>query len=188
MLEDLGKDLANIAMAGVGAVAILTEKAVEVGKVCAEKGAETLEKGKAASEELRRKGEQVAAERREKARQEYLESLDAAGREELRRKLAELDAKEAAEQAQRLLEGNPDNGDGTFTIQESGYYTDITAPEGYVLDYVNYDEVDFYNEELDRKVCYQMWTTADSNDFLFWDLVNEQETLYCGDADGTGQI
>ena len=52
MLEDLGKDLANIAMAGVGAVAILTEKAVEVGKVCAEKGAETLEKGKAASEEL----------------------------------------------------------------------------------------------------------------------------------------
>ena len=77
MLEDLGKDLANIAMAGVGAVAILTEKAVEVGKVCAEKGAETLEKGKAASEELRRKGEQVAAERREKARQEYLESLDA---------------------------------------------------------------------------------------------------------------
>lgn len=99
MLEDLGKDLANIAMAGVGAVAILTEKAVEVGKVCAEKGAETLEKGKAASEELRRKGEQVAAERREKARQEYLESLDAVGRAELRRKLAELDAKEAAEQA-----------------------------------------------------------------------------------------
>lgn len=97
-------------------------------------------------------------------------------------------AKEAAEQAQRLLEGNPDNGDGTFTIQESGYYTDITAPEGYVLDYVNYDEVDFYNEELDRKVCYQMWTTADSNDFLFWDLVNEEETLYCGDADGTGRI
>ena len=76
-------------------------------------------------------------------------------------------AKEAAEQAQRLLEGNPDNGDGTFTIQESGYYTDITAPEGYVLDYVNYDEVDFYSEELDRKVCYQMWTTADSNDFFF---------------------
>ena len=76
MLEDLGKDLANIAMAGVGAIAILTEKAVEVGKVCAEKGAETLEKGKAASEELRRKGEQVAAERREKARQDYLESLD----------------------------------------------------------------------------------------------------------------
>ena len=99
MLEDLGKDLANIAMAGVGAIAILTEKAVEVGKVCAKKGAETLEKGKAASEELRRKGEQVAAERREKARQDYLESLDAAGREELRRKLAELDAKEAAEKA-----------------------------------------------------------------------------------------
>src|SRR5699024_1949344 len=97
-------------------------------------------------------------------------------------------AKEADVEDQRLLEDNPDNGSGTFTIQESGYYTDITAPEGYVLDYVNYDEVDFYNEELDRKVCYQMWTTADSNDFLFWDLVNEEETLYCGDADGTGRI
>lgn len=100
MLEELGKDLMNIAMAGVGAVAILTEKAVEVGKVCAEKGAETLEKGKALNEELKRRGEQVAQEHRERCANEALERLSAKEREELRRKLSELDEKEAAAKAE----------------------------------------------------------------------------------------
>lgn len=48
-------------------------------------------------------------------------------------------AKEAAEQDQRLQEGNPDNGDGTFTIQERGYYVDVAAPEGYELESSGYD-------------------------------------------------
>ena len=77
MMEDLGKSLLNVAMAGIGAVAILAEKAAEVGKVCAEKGAETLEKGRALNEELKRKGEQVAQERRERYANEALGRLTA---------------------------------------------------------------------------------------------------------------
>ena len=97
-------------------------------------------------------------------------------------------AKAAADQSQRLMDGDPDNGDGTFTIQESGYYVDVTAPEGYELDMTNYDEVDFYSEELDRLVCYQMWRTSDSNDLFFWDMVSEEETLYTGDSTGSSRI
>lgn len=52
----------------------------------------------------------------------------------------------------------------------------------------NYDEVDFYSEELDRLVCYQMWRTSDSNDLFFWDLVSEEETLYTGDSTGSSRI
>ena len=62
-------------------------------------------------------------------------------------------AKEAAEQDQRLQEGNPDNGDGTFAIQERGCYVDVAAPEGYELESSGCDQVNFYNEELDRLVC-----------------------------------
>lgn len=92
-------------------------------------------------------------------------------------------AKKAAEQDQRLQEGNPDNGDGTFTIQEGGYYVDVAAPEGYELESSGYDQVNFYSEELDRLVCYQMWITADSNDLFFWDMVIEEEVNYTGSED-----
>ena len=61
-MGELSKGLMNVAMAGVGAVAIVAEKASEIGKICAAKGAETLEKGRALNEELRRKGEQVTRE------------------------------------------------------------------------------------------------------------------------------
>lgn len=98
MLEDLGKDLAIIAMAGVGAVAILTEKAVEVGKVCAEKGAETLEKARppAKSCAARRAGSGGAP------REGPPGVSGESGRHRPRGaapRLAELDAKEAAEKA-----------------------------------------------------------------------------------------
>ena len=92
-------------------------------------------------------------------------------------------AKEAAEQDQRLQEGNPDNGDGTFAIQERGCYVDVAAPEGYELESSGCDQVNFYNEELDRLVCYPMWITIDSNDLFFWDMVIEEEVNYTGSED-----
>lgn len=97
-------------------------------------------------------------------------------------------AKEAAAQSQRLLEGNPDNGDGTYTLQESGFYVDIQAPEGYTLAGTNYDEVDFYNEELDRTVRYQVYITADSNDLWFWQMVCDEESLYAGEVFTNGRM
>ena len=74
-MGELSKGLMNVAMAGVGAVAIVAEKVSEIGKICAAKGAETLEKGRALNEELRRKGEQVTRERREQSTNEALERM-----------------------------------------------------------------------------------------------------------------
>lgn len=71
----------------------------------------------------------------------------------------------AAEQAARLAEGNPDNGNGIYTIREGNYYMDIATPEGYEVSGMNYDMVTFYSEELDRTVQYQMYTTIEQNDF-----------------------
>ncbi len=104
MLEELGKDLWNVALAGIGAMAIAGEKVYEFGKVCISKGGETLEKGKAVSEDLMRRGEQVAQEQRERFRQEALERLSAEEREALRAKLAELDARDAAREAEEKAE------------------------------------------------------------------------------------
>ena len=100
MLDNLSKGLFNAAMAGVGAVAILAEKTAKVGKICMEKGAETLERGRVLNDELRRKGEQVTQERRERLANEALERLTAQEREALRQKLADLDAREVAAQAE----------------------------------------------------------------------------------------
>ena len=128
MLEELGKDLWNVALAGVGAIAIVAEKTVELGKVCAERGGETLEKGKALNEELKRKGEQVAAERRERYQQEALARLTAEEREELRRKLAALDAKEAEERARAAAEA-ADKAEADKVIDFDGGHRDDSTDE-----------------------------------------------------------
>lgn len=75
------------------------------------------------------------------------------------------EAHAAAEQAARLAEGNPDNGNGIYTIREGSYYMDIATPEGYEVSGMDYDMVLFYSEELDRTVKYQMYTTVEQNDF-----------------------
>lgn len=75
------------------------------------------------------------------------------------------EAQAAAEQAARLAEGNPDNGNGIYTIREGSYYMDIATPEGYEVSGMDYDMVLFYSEELDRTVKYQMYTTVEQNDF-----------------------
>lgn len=112
-MENLGKTMVDLALAGVGAVAILAEKTGEVVQDCAKKGGETLEKGRVASEELRRKGELIAQERRERCAQEALERLTAEEREELRRKLADLDlrdteAAKAAAEAEKIIDITPE--------------------------------------------------------------------------------
>ena len=96
MLEELGRELKQVALAGVGAVAILAEKGGEAARICAQRGAETVEKGRAAAEDWRARSEQAAQARQEQADQDRLSRLTRAQREELRRRLDELDAQEAA--------------------------------------------------------------------------------------------
>lgn len=111
MLEELGKDLMQVALAGVGAVTILAEKGCEIAKECAKKGAVTVEKGKVVSGELRYKAEQAAQERRERCREESLARLTKEEREALRSKLDDLDTLEAQAAAAAREADEADTGD-----------------------------------------------------------------------------
>ena len=94
MLEELGRDLKQVALAGVGAAAILAEKGCELARECAKKGAVTVEQGRAVTQELRTKAEQAAGERRARAQEERLARMTREERDALRRKLDDLDALE----------------------------------------------------------------------------------------------
>ncbi|MCI8477269.1 MAG: hypothetical protein HFE97_02820 [Oscillospiraceae bacterium] len=91
MLEELGNDLKKIALVGVGAVTILAEKGGEFAKECIEKGTVTVERGMEMTDSLRAKAEQAAKERKERSTEESLSQMTREERDQLRRKLDELD-------------------------------------------------------------------------------------------------
>lgn len=62
-------------------------------------------------------------------------------------------AAEKAEAWTRLLSGEPDNGDGTFTIREGAVLIDIVPPEGFELADKGYDHVYFKRDDY-REVKY----------------------------------
>lgn len=64
-------------------------------------------------------------------------------------------ASEKAIAWERLIAGDPENGDGTFTIREGSYLMDITAPEGFELDEKGYDHV-YFTRDDHRQVKYTM--------------------------------
>lgn len=104
MIEDFGKVLTNIGLAGVGLAAIAVEQAGKAGKILAEKGAVALEEGRKYGAELQEKYQQDAQRRREEQFNQRISQMDAAQREALRRRLAELDEleQEAAEAAEEV--------------------------------------------------------------------------------------
>lgn len=71
-------------------------------------------------------------------------------------------AAEKAEIWSRLLAGEPDNGDGTYTIREGSCLVDITAPEGFELDKKDYDHV-YFKRDDNREVRYTVYYTAADN-------------------------
>ncbi len=68
-------------------------------------------------------------------------------------------AKEKAEIWTRLLSGEPDNGNGTFTIREGTVLIDIAAPEGFELVEKDYDHV-YFERDDHRKIKYTMYYSA----------------------------
>lgn len=123
MLEDLSKALADVALAGIGLTVIAVEKTGEIVKVCAERGGDFLEKSRAVGEEWKEKAEQKATECRERCEQDRLDRMTAEEREALRKKLADLDEREAeaariaaeeaakAESESKVIDFNADKGD-----------------------------------------------------------------------------
>ena len=112
MWEDLGKALVNVAYAGVGAVALAAEQAGKLGKVLVERGEEAVDQAGRYSEELQQKVHEDLQRRRDEALDERVSALDAKQREDLRRRLAELDEieRQAAEMAAQEAEEAGESG------------------------------------------------------------------------------
>lgn len=94
MWDKLSDALMNMAFAGVGAAAIVVEKAGEVGKVLMEKGEIAVEQGRQLNEELQEKARIATKERQEQRLQDAIAALTANERQELRSKLDALDEQE----------------------------------------------------------------------------------------------
>lgn len=95
MLLDLEKDLKNIFLAGVGAVALTAEKSEALVKELVKKGELTVEQGKALNEELRHKFHETVEETKAAfTPKPDVSRMTKEERDELRRKLDELDQEE----------------------------------------------------------------------------------------------
>ena len=91
MVDELGKVLADVGLASVGLVALAAEQVGKAGKILVEKGAVALEEGRKHGAELQRKYQEDATRRREEQFNQRINEMTAQQREELRRRLAELD-------------------------------------------------------------------------------------------------
>nr|WP_300168699.1 hypothetical protein [uncultured Flavonifractor sp.] len=91
MVDELGKVLADVGLASVGLVALAAEQVGKAGKILVEKGAVALEEGRKHGAELQRKYQEDAKRRREEQFNQRINEMTAQQREELRRRLAELD-------------------------------------------------------------------------------------------------
>ena len=95
MLAELGSDLKKILLAGIGAVAVTAEKGEEIVKELVKKGEITLEQGKVLNEELKHKVKAQPATAEKTSLN--VEKLSPEEREELKRKLEELEKRNGEE-------------------------------------------------------------------------------------------
>ena len=95
MLAELGSDLKKILLAGIGAVAVTAEKGEEIVKELVKKGEITLEQGKVLNEELKHKVKAQPAPAEKTSLN--VEKLSPEEREELKRKLEELEKRKGEE-------------------------------------------------------------------------------------------
>ena len=65
-------------------------------------------------------------------------------------------AKENAEAWTRLFAGDPNNGDGSYTIREGYILIDVLPPEGFALAEADYDHVSLKAKNNDRTIKYSM--------------------------------
>ena len=94
MLAELGSDLKKILLAGIGAVAVTAEKGEEIVKELVKKG-EITEQGKVLNEELKHKVKAQPAPAEKTSLN--VEKLSPEEREELKRKLEELEKRNGEE-------------------------------------------------------------------------------------------
>ncbi len=91
MVEQVGKVLTNVGLASVGLAALAAEQMGKAGKCLVEKGAIAVEEGKKYSAQIQKRCQEEAKRRREEQFDRQVCQMNAQQREELRRRLAELD-------------------------------------------------------------------------------------------------
>ena len=91
MIENVGKILTNVGLASVGLAALAAEQVGKAGKCLVEKGAVALEEGRKYSSQVQQQYKEAAQRRREEQFDLHVCQMNAQQREELRRRLAELD-------------------------------------------------------------------------------------------------
>ncbi|MDO5400208.1 MAG: hypothetical protein Q4F17_04400 [Eubacteriales bacterium] len=93
------------------------------------------------------------------------------------------EARENAQRWERLLSGNPDNGDGTFTIREGDALVDITVPQGWEPAGGNGYSAAFAPENEGVYVVYEMQTVNNDPDMSYF---TEQADSLCQSARENG--
>ncbi len=84
------------------------------------------------------------------------------------------DVKEKAAAWECLIEGEPDNGDGTYTIREDLFLVDVAVTEGFGLAEKSYDSLIFVRDDQ-RIVSYTVYYLAESDLIAF---VDSEEAAY----------
>ena len=97
-MDKLNESLKNILLAGVGAAAIVAEKASDAADVLVKKGQETVNTGKELNQELKHKADEVHAEKeKEEKKNDYKEFVSSLSPEEKEELLKELSGDSKAE-------------------------------------------------------------------------------------------
>lgn len=122
MWEDLGKTLVNAAYASVGAAVLAAEQVGKLGRVLVKRGEEAVDQAGRYGEELQQKVQEDIQRRRDIALDEKLSALDAQQREEVRRRLDELDEieRQAAEMAAKEAQEDEAGSGGDITEIHGG--------------------------------------------------------------------
>ena len=112
MLKSLGEDLKKVMLAGIGAVAVTSEKSMELIEELVKKGQVTVEQGKELNEELKRNiktkvqdtvNEHVNVTVVNKEDESVLDKLDKLSEEELQAVKAKLDAIEKEKNKEEIV-------------------------------------------------------------------------------------
>ena len=86
-------------------------------------------------------------------------------------------AAEAAAAWERLLSGEPDNGDGSYTIREGTVLIDVVTPDGFTMEEKDYDHVSFTRDDH-RTITYTMWYLTGDTDAYFTSMADSDESRY----------
>lgn len=104
-MDKISEGLKNAALLGIGAAALVAEKASDAAEVLVKKGQETVNEGKALNDELKHKAEEKKKEEKEKPEKDYADFVAGLSEEELAKLKDEIAKAEADKKRMNLYFG-----------------------------------------------------------------------------------